>query len=370
MNLFLAAFLAAQLTDSPFLLQLVGAALFTPFLLGGAIGGLLSDRFDRRLTVMTYLLFLTPVTLALAGLILTDTIRIWMIYPFAMLAGFGWVVDITTRRALVADLVGDALVTNAFSLEALSSSIGGVIGALGGGALIGLLGVGEAYVAIALLHISAVAVLFTVPSPPRRPVASISWRADLRAGVAMLPRYRPLVSILGVTVMVNLFYYTFTALVPEVAEGLGVSAFATGVLSGANTIGATIGTLVVASLAHPPRGRLYVLGSLLALGALPVFALADVYALALAALIVSGIGLGGFVSMQMTLVTAVVEPESRGRALGLMSTAIGVLPIGTILLGLVAESVGVGPAVAGSAVAGVVLLTLWVLRWPEVFRLS
>ena len=74
--------------------------------------------------------------------------------------------------------------------------------------------------------------------------------------------------------------------------------------------------------------------------------------------------------MQMTLVTAVVEPESRGRALGLMSTAIGVLPIGTILLGLVAESVGVGPAVAGSAVAGVVLLTLWVLRWPEVFRLS
>lgn len=369
MNLFLAAFLAARLTDSPILLQLVGAALFTPFLLGGAIGGLLSDRFDRRLTLMTYLLFLVPVSLALATLVLTDAIRIWMLYPFALLAGFGWVVDITTRRALVADIVGEDLVTNAFSLEALSSSLGGVIGALGGGALVGLVGVGEAYVAIAALHVAAVAVLVTVPSPPRRPQVVSSWRDDLRAGVAMLPRRRALVSILGVTVVVNLFYFTFIALVPEVAEGLGVGAFATGVLSGANTIGATISAFAIASLARPPRGRLYVLGSMLALGALPVFALTDVYVVALIALIVSGLGVGGFAAMQMTLVATVVEKEVRGRALGLMSTAIGVLPLGTILLGLVAEPVGVGSAIAGSAVLGVVLLVLWVLRWPEVFRL-
>ena len=185
----------------------------------------------------------------------------------------------------------------------------------------------------------------------------------------MLPRRRALVSILGVTVVVNLFYFTFIALVPEVAEGLGVGAFATGVLSGANTIGATISAFAIASLAHPPRGRLYVLGSMLALGALPVFALTDVYVVALIALIVSGLGVGGFAAMQMTLVATVVEKEVRGRALGLMSTAIGVLPLGTILLGLVAEPVGVGSAIAGSAVLGVVLLVLWVLRWPEVFRL-
>ena len=369
MNLFLAAFLAADLTDSPILLQLVGAAIFAPFLLGGLLGGLISDRFDRRLTVIGYLLFLTPVSLGLAALVLSDAIRIWMLYPFALVAGFGWVVDLTTRRALVADIVGDRLVTNAFSLETLSSSLGGVVGALGGGALVGLIGVGEAYTAVAVLHLAAIAVLLTVPSPPRRHQITRPWRRELRAGIAMLPRHRPLVSILGVTVVVNLFYFTFIALVPEVAESLGVGAFASGVLTGATTIGATIASAAIASLARPPRGRIYVLGSLLALVALPLFALVDVYAVALLALIVSGLGMGGFATMQLTLAATVVEQEARGRALGLMSTAIGVLPFGTILLGLVAEPIGVGPAIAGSAGVGALLLVLWLLRWPEALRL-
>ena len=222
---------------------------------------------------------------------------------------------------------------------------------------------------IVALNVAAIAILLTVPSPPRLHQITRAWRDELRAGIAMLPRHRPLVSILGVTVVVNLFYFTFIALVPEMAEDLGVSAFATGALSGASTIGATISAAAIASLPHPARGRIYVLGSLLALVALPVFALAGSYSLALVALIVSGLGLGGFATMQMTLITTVVPRDERGRALGLMSTAIGVLPVGTILLGLVAEPIGIGPAIAGSAGLGALLLVLWLLRWPEAFRL-
>ena len=369
MNLFLAAFLAAELTDSPFLLQLVGATNFAPFLLGGAIGGLISDRFDRRLTVITYLTILTPISLVVAGLVLTDAIRIWMLYPYGILAGFGWVVDITTRRALVADIVAPEHVTNAFSLEALSSSLGGVLGAIGGGAIIGLIGIGEAYIVASVLLVAAIAVLLTVPSPPRAHTSTTPWREDLRAGIAMLPRQRALVSILGVTLVMNLFFFSYISLVPEIAEDLGVSAFATGVLSAANTMGAVLAAIIIASMRHPPRGRLYIFGSFFALALLPVFALADVYALAFAALLLTGLGVGGFVTMQFTLVTGAVDASSRGRALGLTSTTIGVLPFGAILLGLLAETIGVGPAIAASGGAGVVLLALWLLRWPEALRL-
>lgn len=369
MGLFLAAFMAADLTDSPLLLQLIGATFFAPFLLGGAVGGMLSDRFDRRLTLISYLFFLIPISVILAAIVLSDAIRIWMLYPFGLIAGLGWVIDITTRRPLIADLVGDELVTNAFSLEATSSSLGGVIGALAGGAIIGLIGIGEAFITMAVLNAVSILSLSRVPPQPPRPWAGASWREDLRAGFAMLPRHRTLVSILGVTIVVNLFFFTFFALVPEVAEDLGVGAFATGVLSAAVTIGATIAAIVIASLPHPPRGRIYVFGSLLALAPLPIFALVDSYAIALTALIVSGLGMGGFGSMQMTLVATSVEEEARGRALGLMSTAIGTLPFGTIALGLIAEPVGVSAALTGSAFAGAVFLALWLLRWPEVLRL-
>jgi MFS family permease len=368
MTLFLAAFLAAELTDSPLGVQLVGAAFYGPFLIGAA-GGVLSDRYDRRRIIVAYLLLLTPITLGMAVLVLTDAIRLWMLYPFGFVAGFGWILDLTARRALVADLVGDELVVNAFSLEAASASLGGIAGAIGGGAIVGLTGVGEAFLAMAVLQGGALILMLRLPSPraPRR--ATTSWRADLRQGIALLPRHRALVSILGVTVIFNLFYFTFVALVPERAEDLGVGAFGTGVLSGANAIGGTCAALAIASLAHPPRGRLYVLGAAAALASLPVFALLDLYPVALLALILGGVGVGGFVTMQVTLVATTVEAEARGRALGLLSTAIGVLPAGTVLLGLVAEGIGLGPAIAASACAGIVALILWLSRWPEALRL-
>jgi MFS family permease len=368
MTLFLAAFLAADLTDSPLQVQLVGAAFYGPFLFG-AVGGVISDRYDRRLVIVVYLLILTPVTLGMAVLILAGEIRLWMLYPFGFFAGFGWILDLTARRALIADLVGDDLVMNAFSLEAASASVGGIVGALGGGAIVGLAGVGEAFVAMAVLQTGALLLMLRVPSPRVTHHNATSWRDDLRQGIALLPRHRALVSILGVTVIFNLFYFTFVALIPERAEVLGVGAFGTGVLSGASTIGATCAAVAVASLAHPARGRLYVFGAALALAALPVFALVDLYAVALLALIIGGLGVGGFVTMQVTLVATAVEDEARGRALGLLSTAIGVLPIGTIVLGLVAEGIGQGPAIAGSAVAGMLALILWLSRWPEALRL-
>ena len=369
MHVFVILFLTAELTESPLLVQIVGASLFAPFLVGGVVGGVVSDRFDRRLIAIMYFAILIPISAGAALLVLADAMRIWMLCPFGLIAGASWVVDLTTRRALVADIVGPKLVTNAFSLEALSSSFGGVAGALAGGAVISLIGMGEAYVANLVLVIATVAVLITVKSPARRHVLRVPWREDLRSGLALLPRHRALVSILGVTLVMNLFYFSHFPLIPEFAEDLHVSAFATGLLSAAGMIGAMVAALVIASLPNPRRGPIYVCGALFALACLPVFALADSYPLALAGLIVGGCGLGGFAAMQFTLVTAVAGPDAHGRALGLMTTVIGVVPFGSILLGLVAESIGIGPAIAGSAAVGCLLIVLWMLRWPESIRL-
>src|SRR3712207_8315625 len=48
MSVFLCSYLVNDLTGSPFLVQLVGAAFFAPMFFGGVLGGVISDRFDRR----------------------------------------------------------------------------------------------------------------------------------------------------------------------------------------------------------------------------------------------------------------------------------------------------------------------------------
>ena len=370
MNLFLVLFLASQLTDSPLLLQIIGALLFAPFLVGGVLGGVVSDRFDRRLTAVGYLLILTPITAVVAALILTDSIRFWMLYPYSVVAGSSWVVDLTTRRALVADIVGPEYVTNAFSLEAWSSSLGGAVGALTGGAVITLIGMGEAYVLIVVLLVIPIALLLSVESPPRTHAAAGPWLEDLRASLALPFRLPPLLSVLGVTLVMNMFFFPHFSLVPEFAENLDVSAFATGLLAAASMIGSMVATLVIASLPIPRRGPTYVCGALVSLALLPVFALAGSYPLALAALLAGGLGLGAFASMQFTLVVTVAGPSGHGRALGLMTTVIGVVPFGSLLLGVVAEAIGIGPAIAASAGVGIAVLLLWTLRWPAAVRIS
>lgn len=84
----------------------------------------------------------------------------------------------------------------------------------------------------------------------------------------------------------------------------------------------------------------------------------------------AGLGSGFFGATQSTLVMTAVPEEIRGRALGLLSMAIGALPIGMYLLGEVAEIAGARNALIISALTGMAVLFVWVRRRPEIAALT
>jgi hypothetical protein len=63
---------------------------------------------------------------------------------------------------------------------------------------------------------------------------------------------------------------------------------------------------------------------------------------------------------------ASVQPELRGRAMGMLSMAIGALPLGMFTLGEVAERIGPDDAVTIYAITGLVALTAWIAFRPQV----
>ena len=130
------------------------------------------------------------------------------------------------------------------------------------------------------------------------------------------------------------------------------------------------GTLLIARGVRIPRGRLYVGGSVIALSFLGVFAAATWYPLALVALIFAGFGTSGFATMQSALVMTTAADDMRGKALGLLSVCIGILPFGMLSLGGVAEAVGPSAGVITGVVFGLALMGIWVLRSPESQRLD
>ena len=95
LSVFLGASLVSGLTDSAVAVQLVGTFFFLPMFLGGIMAGVISDRFDRRRTMMRQLTFLTPLALVIGFVTSSGHLRVWMVYVFMLAVGVGGVIDMT-----------------------------------------------------------------------------------------------------------------------------------------------------------------------------------------------------------------------------------------------------------------------------------
>lgn len=369
---FLAAFHINEVTDSPRLVQLTGTASWGPMLLGGVVGGVIADRYHRVLIVRVQLLVMVPVAAALGGLELAGRLEVWMVYPLLVVAGLAWVTDMTSRRSLVIDIVGPERLDNAVALDSTSQSSGMIVGNLLGGAMVAALGVGGAFLVLAGLFAAAVCLFWLVPTTYGRPraVDAAGPLAELRAGAALARRSRPLRGILGVTVIANLFFFGYFPAVQRVGDRLDASPGQIGLLAATTGFGMITAALVIA-VARPRRnGRLYVGGMLFAMVMLVAFGQAGSLAVAIAALYVASIGSGFFGATQSALVLSVVDPAVRGRAMGLLGTAIGALPVGSLILGELAELWGIATALTVMTLTGFVALVAWVSVYREVAAMT
>jgi len=369
---FLGAYVVTETTGSPRLVQLTGALLWAPLLFAGAFGGAVSDRFSRRAILLGQFGILGPLTAIIGLLSLADRLPLWVLYSYMVMAGFGWVIDMTVRRALVYDLVGGGRVDQAMAFEGLASSCGLIVGALGGGVLIALFGAGGAYLGVAVaIGVAAALLAFVPPTPRPEPEADegrSSFRAEIAEAFRMAAKWPVVGSILGVTALTNFFHFSYFPTVPVIAERVEASPFATGLLASATGMGMAVGALIVLR-GGLPRGPLYAVGSAGAFVFLIGFGAFDSYPLVFASLFVASCFVGLFAATQSALVMTSVDPSVRGRAMGLLAMAIGMLPIGMTVLGELAEAIGPGPALVAFNATGVVALALFLLRRSQVLTI-
>ena len=400
---FLASYHVNQITGSPRMVQLTGAIMWAPLLLGGAIGGVISDRFDRRRTVRLQTALLVPFVAVVGLAERAGQLGIALLYPFLLFAGIGWVVDMTSRRALVLDIVGPHRLHKAMAWETMALASGVAAGQLLGGAVADRAGVGAAFLGVAAMLGLGLVLLMWVPHvPPARPAASAADRwsdalrdrifevvplgrageahghsrartstlTELRAGLRLARTNRSLLSILGVTVMANFFMFAYFPAVQLIGDQVNATASQIGIIGSMTGFGMITGSLVTARWGDGRWGIAYSFGVFVAMAMLIVWALSPNVLIAVITLYVASCGSGLFAATQSTLVLTAVSEEMRGRAMGLLSMAIGALPVGTYVLGEVAQQLGARTAVILMASLGLAGMTLWLLIRPEVLQRS
>ena len=140
-----------------------------------------------------------------------------------------------------------------------------------------------------------------------------------------------------------------------------------GILQAAQGFGAVMGAILIASSGSISfHGRIFVGGSLLSLIGLGVFAVSPWYLLSFSSLLFLGLGASGFATIQAALVMLVAKKEMRGRALGVVSFAIGAGPLGSLMLGAMASWIGPLQALALNSLAGVIAVTLIAVSIPSI----
>ena len=83
---------------------------------------------------------------------------------------------------------------------------------------------------------------------------------------------------------------------------------------------------------------------------------------------ITGLVSATFSVLQATLMLMTSVPEVQGRALGILELVIGSMPLGTLLLGTIANQVGVGPTTFMAGAAFVLIVAVHTLRVPDLLR--
>jgi len=344
-----------ELTDhSASAVGIVMALQFGPQLLLMPWSGFAADHFNQRRLLMATQATMGALALILGLLTVTGLVQLWHVYVFAFLFGCSAALDAPVRQTFVAELVGDADLSNAIALNSTTFNAARMIGPAVAGLVIASVGTGWAFLCNGASFMAVLASLSLLRTSELRPNARAHrikgsvlqgfhyvWsRPDLRTTLIML-------------FLIGTFGLNFPIFISTMAVGVfHTDARGFGLLSSMMAIGTMSGALLAASRERPHFNALMVGAAIFGLGC-TLAALAPGYWLFAAALIVIGVAALTVMNTSNALMQLSTEPAMRGRVMALrLGVALGGTPIGAPIVGWVADHFGPRWALGIGAAAG------------------
>jgi MFS family permease len=335
-----------RLTNSAFLLGIVGFSGQIPAFLLTPFAGVIADRYNRhRVLIVTQTLAMLQ-ALILSALVLTNRITVGQIVALSIFLGLVNSFDIPVRQAFVVEMIEEREhLSNAIALNSSMVNAARLVGPSLAGILIAAFGEGICFLLNGVSYIAVIGSLLAMKISPRKIRPSDTHVLhELKEGFVYAFNSKPIRSVLILLASVSLMGVPpYQVLMPVFAKDIFHGGPITlGFLMAMSGIGALTGAIYLA-------GRKSVIG----LGKIiPLFS--GLFGLAVIAVALSGvlwfsmpvICVAGFAMMvQMaasnTVLQTIVEEDKRGRIMGLFAMAfMGMVPFGNLLAGSLASKIG------------------------------
>jgi MFS family permease len=357
-----------SLWNAPGALSIVGIAMTVPTVIFLLIGGVVSDRYDRRLVMIWADTVRAAAVAALAALVLMHALQFWQLVVLVAVYGIGTAFFTPAFEAIVPELVPNHDLPAANSLDQFMRPLAlRLIGPVLGGALVAL-STGVAFaVDAASFAASLLAVLAMQRTERPRPELAVSTKTALKEGLWFVRRRVWLWGTLGSAAITYLvFLGPAEVLLPFVVKNeLHGSAGTLGLVLAAGGVGAIGAAAFVGHRGHPRRNVtvMYVTWTLATLAIAGYGIATAAWQLMVACLLFNALEAAGTI-VWATIKQRHVPLSMLGRVSSLdWLISIGLLPISFALTAPVAALIGVRATLIGAAVIGAVV-TLSALALP------
>ena len=355
--------LILELTGSALQVGLVISVRMLPQFVFGLLAGVVADRYDKRRVLMLSQTVTMLMHLILAILILTGDIQVWQIFVTAFISGASMAFNQPARQSLIPRLVPAGTLLNALALNTAAMNIMRILGASLAGLLLLFLDYGQIYLFNAILFTGVIWTTFKMRELENNDIRAsgrtgssrehTSFVGDFVTGFRYVLSNRLLLYLVGLAVVLFVFAMPYQQVfIPLLAlDVLHIDRSGAGWMLALTGVGALIGSLTIASRKSLPHRGILMMAFLVIFGlALVLLAQSKWIPVSGLALIVAGGMVTSYNALNTSLLLEKSPPEFHGRVMSLMSLDRGLVSVGGILAGVLAEMLG--PQVGLTAMAG------------------
>lgn len=368
--------LTFQVTQSALLTTLSVGVGALPSIVIGPLGGVYIDRWNRQKLLVASIAGHAVLTAAFTVVVLVDAVQAWNIFLFILLNGGVRTLRMVIESSLVANTVPSSLITNAFSLFMLTASASRFIVPATTGLLIVLIGSGPTLVFATLLYVLGFVTGLRIES--RQAGGDVDKKSSPVKDLIEAARYlwfeeRRILAIYALPVMLILFIAPVNiGLMPVyVSEVFDGGPALLGFIVAALGAGMTLGTLLLATIGEirfKARAMVLVLAGTV-VGVL-VFSQITFLPLALVVVVIYSVLMVMMYVLANAAVQSILPDHLRGRVTALLGVFFIVFPLGTLIVGSLAEEFGAQRAVVVSATALGATLIAYVTLYRRIWTLQ
>ena len=334
--------LAYKLTDSPFLLSLIGALQFTPVLLFSLFAGVLIDKMPKKKILIITQSASLITTLILAILAFSGKIQYWHVLVMAIILGFVNTLDMPARQSFVIELVGKEDLMNAIALNSAVFNMSRIIGPAIAGIVMGYFGVAACFLANSISFGAVILSMFFIKPRVTEKVSRKTERifTNIKGGLVYIYRQKILFSALLVMAVVGTFAPNFSVLVPVFAvKILNQQETGFGFLMSLMGVGSFLGAMLIAMLSKSGPKKFVLYAVPLLIGAfLIIVGFTSVYWLTGISLAATGFFFIVFTSSVNSTMQLNSSNEYLGRVMSVYSLVFsGSTPLGNLYAGAIAN---------------------------------